>query len=178
MMTFDGGQTDLRNRSIVACMALGITLAGVAIALLLSAPQLPARVASHFNGAGAPDGWMSRGAYLWLMAGIGFGMTAFLVGVFYSIRFFPPSTINMPRRDYWLAEERRQETFAFIFRAGVWLATFDAALLLGIHLLVVSANAAQPVRMSSQVWWLVGGFFLAIVGWAYWLIQGFRRVED
>jgi hypothetical protein len=166
------------NRSVIALVALCIALAAVLICLLATAPQMPARVASHFNGAGAPNGWMSRGVYLWFMAGIVLGMTAFLLGVFYSVRFFPPSTINLPGRDYWLAEERRQETFAFIFRAGVWLATFEVALLLGVHLLVVSANASQPVRLSSQVWLLLGGFLLAIVGWAYWLIQRFRGVPE
>jgi hypothetical protein len=177
-MTFAGGQSDLRNRSIVACVALGVALAGVAAALVLTAPQLPARVASHFDTAGAPDGWMSRGSYLWSMAGISFGLTAILVGVFYIVRYFPPSTISMPRRDYWLAEERRQETFAFIFEAGVWLATFEAALFLGMHLLVVTANAAQPVRMSSHVWLLMGGFLLAIVGWSCWLMRRFCRVAE
>jgi hypothetical protein len=54
----------------------------------------------------------------------------------------------------------------------------DAALLLGVHLLVVAANSAQPVILSSHVWLLMGAFLLAVAGWAYWLIQRFRRVVE
>ena len=164
------------NRSIVAFTALVIVLAGVVVSLLLASGHLPPRVASHFNGAGAPDGWMLRNTYLWSMAGIALGMTVFVVGNFYSIRYFPSSMINMPNRDYWLAPDRRKETFEIIFRAGVWLATLQAALLLGVHLLVVAANASQPVLLSGQVWFLLVAFLLATISWAYFLIQRFRRV--
>ena len=84
--------------------------------------------------------------------------------------------INMPNRDYWLAPDRRKETFEIIFRAGVWLATLQAALLLGVHLLVVAANASQPVLLSGHVWFLLVAFLLATISWAYFLIQRFRRV--
>ena len=83
--------------------------------LFVTASRLPLRVASHFDGAGTPDGWMLRGPYLWTMAGVSVGLNAFLVGIFYSVRYFPTSTFNLPHRDYWLAAERRGETFAFLF---------------------------------------------------------------
>lgn len=163
------------NRSIVALTALAIALAGVVLSLVLASQQLPLRVASHFNGAGMPDGWMPRNSYLWSMAGLALGMSVFLVGIFYSIRYFPPNTINLPNRDYWLAPDRRQETFGIIFRGGVWLATLQEVLVIGIHLLIVAANASQPVKLSSHVWLLLVAFVLVVVCWAYCLIQRFRR---
>jgi hypothetical protein len=164
------------NRSIVALTVLAITLAGVLVGLSVSSGQLPARVASHFNAAGVPDGWMHRASYLWSMAGMAVGMAAFLVGIFFSIRFFPPSLINLPHRDYWLAPDRRQETIEFMFRAGVWLATFEAAFLFAVHRLVVAANSSRPVAMSSNIWWLLAVFLLATIGWSYVLIRRFGRV--
>jgi hypothetical protein len=164
------------NRSIVAFTALVIVLASVVVSLVLASGHLPPRVASHFNGAGAPDGWMLRNSYLWSMAGVALGMTVIVVGIFYSIRFFPPSMIHMPNRDYWLAPDRRKETFEVFFRAGLWLATLQAALLLGVHFLIVAANASKPVLLSSHVWFLLVAFLLAMITWAYFLIQRFRRV--
>jgi hypothetical protein len=63
-----------------------------------------------------------------------------------------------------------------MFRAGVWLATFEAAFLFAVHLLVVAANASRPVSLSSTIWLLVAGFLLATIGWLYFLIRRFYRV--
>jgi serine/threonine-protein kinase len=169
-------QLAIMTRSTVPVTALAITFAGVMISLVVASQQLPLRVASHFNSAGTPDGWMLRNSYLWSMAGIAFGMTVSVVGAFYSVRFFSPSLINLPHRDYWLAPERREETFAVILRAGVWLATLQAAFFLGIHLLVVAANASHPVRLSSHVWFLLVANGLVTIIWTFFLIQRFRRV--
>jgi serine/threonine-protein kinase len=163
------------NRTIVLLAALAIIQACLLLTLVLSSQQMPPRVASHFNGAGVPDGWMSRSAYLATMAAIGIGLPLFQVGLFYSIRYFPCSVINVPRRDYWLAPERQPETFDAIFRFGIWLAILVALYVLAIHLLVVAANRSQPVQLSSYVWWLLASFLVAIMVWTFALIQQFRR---
>jgi hypothetical protein len=163
------------NRSIVAFTVLAITLVGVLVGLIVTSRQLPERVASHFNAEEMPDGWVLRDSYLWSMAGMAVGMAAFLVGIFYSIRFFPPSLINLPHRDYWLAPDRRRETLEFMFCAGVWLAIFEVVFLFAVHLLVVAANASRPVSLSSSIWLLVAGFLLATIGWLYFLIRRFYR---
>jgi uncharacterized membrane protein len=162
------------NRHLPA-VALTTTLAAALVSLPLSAAELPDRVASHFNAAGQADGWMSRESYLWGMAAVVLGMTAFIMGVFYVTRFLPTRTINIPRRDYWLAPEHRQETLNYLFRAGLWLATLNATLMLGLHWLLVAANRVQPPRLSSQVWWLLAAFLLAISAWSYVLIRRFHR---
>jgi serine/threonine-protein kinase len=154
-----------------------ITLTVVLGSLYITSRQLPEQVASHFSGGGAPDGWMSRGAYLWTMAGLAAGLSGVLVGAFYACRFFPQSMINLPQKAYWLAPERRADTFDALFRAGVWLAVFHSVFLLAVHLLVVAANAAQPVRLSSLIWALLGGFLAVIAVWGCLLVRRFKRVE-
>jgi uncharacterized membrane protein len=165
------------NRSTIAFLALMVTLACVLVGLFATTSQLPPRVASHFDGAGMPDRWMMRGAYLCTMAGVSVGLTAFLVGIFFCVRYFPTSAINLPQRGYWAEPERREETFAYLFRAGVWLAIFQAVFLFGIHLLVVSANALQPAKLSSSIWLLVGGFLLVTIVWSCFFVMHFRRVK-
>jgi hypothetical protein len=164
------------NRSIILLTALAIIQAGLILTLVLTSQQLPPRVASHFGGGGVPDGWMSRPAYLVTMAGVGVGLSLLQIGIFYCIRYFPPSVINLPHRDYWLAPERQDETIDTIFRAGVWLAILVTVFVIIIHLLVVAANRSQPVRLSSGVWPLSAGFLMAIVFWTVALIRRFYRV--
>jgi uncharacterized membrane protein len=166
------------KRSNLAFLALLVSQIAVVAALVITSHRLPLRVASHFNSAGTPDGWMSRAAYLWSMFGIMLAITLLLIGTFYSIRFFPCSTINLPEKEYWLAPDRRNKTFDAIFRAGVWLATFQTVFFLGMHLLVVAANASQPVMLSSHVWFLLAGFLLVVMAWSIVLIQRFRRTTE
>lgn len=164
------------NRIPAALVALALSHLALITGLFLTYNQLPEPVASHFNAAGVPDGWMSRSNHVWAIGGVAIGVTALLLGVFYCPRFFPPSAVNLPRRDYWLAAERREETFGLLFGAGVWLAALGTLFMLGLHLLVVAANASQPARLSSGVW-LLGGSLVAIVGaWIHALSRRFNQV--
>jgi uncharacterized membrane protein len=161
------------SRNTVPLAVLGVTIVIVLAAILVSSQQLPAQVASHFNAAGVPDGWMPRRAYMWSMVGMTLGLAAFLLAAFGITRNVPNAMINLPNRDYWLAPERRQQTCDTIFRYGIWLTILTTALFLAIHLSVVAANAAQPPNLSHSVWLILGAFFLFMSAWTFFLIRQF-----
>jgi hypothetical protein len=142
--------------------------------MLVTSQQLPERVASHFNAHGVPDGWMSRGSYLLMMTCTTIGLAVFLVATFSITRYVPDVLINLPNRDFWLAPERRQQTYDTIVRYGVWLAILIALLFLVVHLLIVDANAAQPANLSNGVWIILAVFLLSIIAWSVFLIRQFR----
>ena len=82
--------------------------------------SLPEIMASHFDGAGNPNGWMSKsfffifqGALLLLIIGI----SLFLPKL---IEKTPDRWVNLPNKDYWLAEERRAETIITIGKYQEW----------------------------------------------------------
>ena len=164
------------NRTKAALTLLALSCFAFVASLVLTYGRLPERVVSHFNAAGQPNDWASRTSHVWTMGGLGLGLPAFMLGVFYGVRFIPPSKINLPRRDHWLAPGRREETFSLVFRAGVWMACLEVLFVLGLHLLLVAANASSPPHLSLGVW-LLGGVFLACVGaWLFMLMRRFRQV--
>jgi uncharacterized membrane protein len=164
------------NQRALPLVALAISHIGLVLGLALTYGYLPPVVASHFNATGTPDGWMSRAAYLSIMAAVAFGVSALALGTFYCIHYFPSWMINLPQRDYWLAPERRAATSDELFRAAMWLASLETIFILCLHLFVVAANSAQPPRLSSQVWFLLAGFLLATLIWTIALIRRFRNV--
>jgi hypothetical protein len=166
----------MRTSLLIPLLVLSACLAANAAAVVWAAGVLPARVASHFNAGGAPDGWMSRESHLVLMALVGIGLPLFLAGVFYCVRWLPTSIVNMPHREFWLAPERRLETAASMRQYGLWLAAMESVLLLVIHLLVVEANRVQPVRLSDWVWGALAGFLGALAVWLIALLRRFRRI--
>jgi hypothetical protein len=141
----------------------------------MTGDTLPSHVASHFDASGTPDGWMSRNTYLGWMSGVAIGVSGVFVSIFLGIRFLPPSTINLPRREYWLAPERSASTMAFLMRAGIWLACISLWLLLGVHLFVLSANSSEPVHLSAAIWLLAPLFGLVTLLWSWFLIRHFTR---
>lgn len=148
--------------------------AGLIAAIVLTNDKLPPVVASHFNAGGAPDGWMPRDSYLWSMVGVATIIPAFIVGSFYILGFLGDGAMNLPHRDYWLAPERRTETYKVLFSAGLWIATIVVLTVLGVHLFVVAANAAHPVALSSYVWLLLGGVLSGVGCILFWLLHRFK----
>ena len=128
--------------------------------LAFSSGQLPDRVATHFDGSGQPNGWMSRSTHLLFTLALGFGVPLFVVAILFVVRFLPDSLINIPHRDYWLAAERRAETFAWLFRHSLWFACIGVSFITGVQYLIVRANAQPPAQLSAP--WLLGmvGCFL------------------
>jgi uncharacterized membrane protein len=133
-------------RSLAALLASGA--AGI---LLVSYhwQRLPERVASHFNGAGAVDGWMGKDTNFFLSAGIIAGITAtfYLLGVM--MRRLPPKWINLPNRDFWFAADREQETRDHL---TAWAWTFGTLLnlfLLFVFHMVYLANLSDPVALDN-----------------------------
>jgi hypothetical protein len=146
--------------------------------VLMTANDLPNPMASHFNGRGNPDNWTDRSSYLLFMVGLAILLPGVVVGLCYAIRFMPDSLINLPRREYWLAPSRRHETFDHVFRQSIWFGCLAIAFVIGIHLIVLEANAQVPVRLSAPLLiGLAGCFVIGVVGWSVRLIWRFLRAE-
>ena len=144
--------------------------------LALSSGQLPDRLATHFDGSGQPNGWMNRSFHLWFILIFGLTFPLIVAVVLFFARFLPDGLINIPRRDYWLAAERRADTFAYLLRHAIWFACIGVCFVAGIHLLIVRANAQLPAHLSTPLLLsVVGAFLAALVAWAVALVRHFRR---
>ena len=89
-------------------------------------PKLPAQVAMHFNGAGEPDHWGSKNKMLVFQLGLYIFMGSLFYGSRFLVSVLPDSMVNLPKKEYWLSPERRDETMRFIQSFTVWIgnATF------------------------------------------------------
>lgn len=142
--------------------------------LVFSAPQLPNRVATHFDGSGQPNGWMSRSSHLLFTTFFGIVFPLLVVGIFFILRFLPERSLNVPHRDYWLAPERRVETFAYLLRHSLWFACMAVCFVIGIHFLVIQANSQQHPHLSTPKILGLGSCFVAgVVAWVVIIIHHF-----
>jgi serine/threonine-protein kinase len=135
---------------------------------------LPERVASHWDGLGNPNGYMSRDGfvsfYLWLMV----GLSTLFGGIGALVRVTPDDAVNLPNKEYWLAPERREATITTITHQMNAFTIMMNAFMIGIHQLSIMANLTPDKHLSNGVWVLLVGFLGGTGFWVYKMITEFK----
>jgi uncharacterized membrane protein len=131
-------------------------------------------MASHFNAAGDADGWMSKNSFFIFEGGILLLILAEFTLLPYLIEKMPASLINLPNKDFWLAKERRTETFGAIRSYFEWFSILLLALFIAINQIVFRANLIQENLSPLAMWLILGAFFAFTI---FWLVKFFRRFK-
>jgi hypothetical protein len=139
---------------------------------------MPDTMASHFDGAGRPNGHQSKDGFF-LLSGAMLVLTVVLFGGIGPLfRKIPVKWFSLPHRDYWLSPERREATLDFMVRQMEW---FGAASLLLLILILREALAAnlspEPVLDSTSAWWWLGLYFLYTTIWLVRFLARFRKPD-
>lgn len=136
-------------------------------------PLLPDLVASHFGYQGMANGWMSRTVFVTMYL----VMIVFLVLVrMLSIDFRLPQAskyISLPYKHYWLSDDRREHTEAYIGRSFMQFSTVVLIFILVLMQLVFMANLIEPPRINEQAVWLLLGLFMLYV--LIWVVTFYRH---
>jgi uncharacterized membrane protein len=135
------------------------------------APRMPEIMGSHFSGNGTANSWQTKSAFfameilfIVLAAVVGFAIPRMIAAM-------PIFLINLPNKGFWLAPERREETFGFLQMHMAWFGCALLAFLLFMMELVFRANLQRPPRLNSAA------FILALVAFLlYGAISTFRLI--
>ena len=159
-----------------ALLTLVALIAAAAAVVLASSADLPPTVAAHFGANGAPDGYMSREAYVAFMTLLIVVLPLLLAATGRLSARLPSRVVNLPHKDYWLAPERRAGTLA---RIGLLSALYAHVLVLFLvfaHWLIVDAHGQTPVQLAEGPFFAGLGIFVAItLAWAMAFHFAFRR---
>jgi uncharacterized membrane protein len=156
-----------------------ISIAAFLMFVWVNADRLPERTATHFNLEGKADGWMPRTQHLWLMTATGVGMPLLMLAALSAIRLVPAKLVNMPHRDYWLAEERRGSTYAWFTRAGLWLGCSTTLGMGTLHELILRANEKSPPTLESGPVMVMATAMLAcVLAFVIATLLHFRKPSD
>jgi len=143
--------------------------------MVYSYPLLTDLVASHFDAAGQPNGWMARGPFIALYAGVVALLTIVfcIMGLF--IRKVPPHLINLPYRDYWLAPERREASCFYLQDWMLQMGSATLVFLISIMHGVICFNIEQPAVLFRGTGWLIGAFLFFTFVWCIRLFLRFPK---
>ena len=152
-----------------------LILAGAFVAVTSS--WLPDLVASHFDGAGAPNGWMTRNAYRLVTMAFAVGLPLFVtLAIALCARLIPARYVNIPNKHYWLAPERRAQSLEFLGVHAMWLGCVMALFSAGVHWITMRANASTPPHLDNRMLFvLLGAFVVALIAWIAVLHRRFHK---
>jgi len=160
----------LRNIAIAQALLWLLALAQNAVYW----QYLPERVATHFNGSGKPDGWMSRDNATMTMMALQTLIPLMFIALGYAIYRIPTSLINIPHREFWLHPDRRDASVQFIARNTAVFSLGLSLFFLGINHLTFRANTNGGVLEPVGFWVLMGCFLAFTCLWTFWLLVRFR----
>jgi uncharacterized membrane protein len=153
-----------RHWWVPARVAFATLLGFIVLQALIYYPQLPARVASHFDAAGRPNGWSSKPAYFALQAFIVLVIAICFAALPAWIERVPAKLVNLPNKDYWLAPERRAATMASVASALTWFGCAGLVFILAVTSLVIDFNLGRERALPAiPIWALLGGIALCTV---------------
>ncbi len=137
-------------------------------------PLLPDRVASHFGASGRPDAWSSKSFFVGLYLAVVGLIAVLLPSIGLIISKMPVSLINLPNKDYWLAPERKRETFAVLSRFFLWMAAATLLLLLDVFHQAFRVHLGEARSLDHPVLSIVLYAAFAIL-WSIRLIATFSK---
>ena len=151
------------------------TLVFAGVFVYVTSQTLPDLVASHFGASGVADSFMSRSGYRIFMLSFTVGfplvMAVSMTGIFRRAG----TRMNLPNRDYWLADSRREATVVVLTNHATRLAIGMTVFLCFVHKLVVDANARTPPALDNPpILAAMGVFLVCVTLWIAWLYFAFR----
>ena len=140
--------------------------------------DLPERVATHFNANGVADGWLNRDHYSLLILLFLLGLPSLLVWIMAGLPRLTNGRGQIPNCEYWFAQERRNATVSFLLRHACWLGSLTVAVVYGIHISILRANAMTPPTLANDRFiTMVVVYLCGLVWWTTTFLRHFQRVD-
>lgn len=141
-------------------------------------PLLPDRMASHFAASGAANGWMTKSQFLLTYAIILLPALFVEFWLHRRIAATPEKRLNLPNKQYWLAPERRAETFAYFEKFFAWYGCAFLLLEISAMGLAMRANFQSPPRMPAvPIVSAIAAFLVFNVVWIVGMLRRFSRTK-
>jgi uncharacterized membrane protein len=139
-------------------------------------PCLPEQVAQHFGASGQPDAWGSKRQFLIMhLVTISFEAAIILVcGL--ALKKIPNSLISLPHKEYWLAPERREQTFIFMQARLLWFGSCFMIFFLDLAHQSFQVHLGAATKLN-HVWFSLAMLLALSTVWCVSIYAKFRKTE-
>lgn len=164
----------MTSRTSAFCVFCGLMLLAAAQAGYYF-PLMPAMMASHFDFAGQANGWMDKTAFMCVYAGV----VVFIALLFFAMSLvmqkIPAWMLNLPNKDYWLAPQRRDDTYRWLGASMMWIGNATLLFIIACMQITFLTNL-RPAWNPSQTFMVTICAFVAVtLVWTGVYFYRFRR---
>lgn len=139
--------------------------------------EYPETVANHFGSGGMPNGWMSNTTNLFVSMAVVFINSSIFLAVPYVLKNVPVKYISFPKKAYWLAVERKENSIAIISNWLLFYGFITNLFLISVFHLVYMANQNNPPKLNESIFFiLLSVYIVMLVAWLIALFTKFTRV--
>ena len=150
-------------------------LVGVFVAqLIFYYPNLGEYVSTHFDVFGRPNGFMRKNTFVIFEFALLALILAETLLIPVMIEKLPPRLLNLPNRDFWLAEDRRASTYDSIRTFFELLGIVMVAFFTVVNQMVFRANVLRENLPTWLFLAVVAAFVAFVIGWVIKLARSFR----
>jgi hypothetical protein len=150
-----------------------------AFLVLSTAEDLPEKVAIHFTVDGLPDNWTTRDRYRLVVLLSLVGLPLLLLFAMAGLPLVTGGQGLIPNHEYWFAQKRRRSTASFLLRHACWLGCLTVAVIYGLHVLIMRANAVEPPLLAiDRLLTMVLVYFAGLGWWFTSFMRHFQKTED
>lgn len=160
-------------------------LAGIILTILIAAAhvyifygKLPDEMASHFDGSGQANDFMSKPAFAVVYLSLVAGMSIMFMGIVLFAKLLPTSLINLPNKEYWLAPERRDQSFSVMFDSMLWIGIATNLFVIGVHHLVILSNLRQQPLAMLPFNVMFVSYIVFVIGFCIYMTFRFRLPKE
>ena len=137
--------------------------------------DLPETVAIHFSNTGVADAWATRQEYLLFILLLLVLLPSLLVWLMAGLPRLTKGKGQIPNCEYWFAPSRRKRTDKFLTDHACWLGCLTVAVIYGMHILLLRANATTPPALATDRFIVMIVFYLSgLVWWMMRLLHHFQ----
>lgn len=142
---------------------------------LNSVGELPEKVATHFDAKGVADQWTDRDHYVLSMLSLLVSLPTLLVLATAILPRYTNGKGQIPNCEYWFAHERRRLTETFLMSHAYWLGCLTIAVIFGIHISILRANATTPALLAiDRLYAMLVAYLCGLVWWTMAFLRHFK----
>jgi len=146
----------------------------------LMSKNLPSQIASAWDSNGQPTAWSATSQTIDILSfvGLGLGMSAFIIGLCFGIRWLPASKLNVPNKAFWHKPANRPIALSHMFYHSFWLGTLAFAFVAATHYFIVISHRVEDMNFSRWGMNIAAGLFMAgVIAWCFTLVRFFLNIE-
>lgn len=159
----------------ISKIACGVLLLLISCHIAWYWQRLPEVVISHFGANWEPNGSMSREMFMLTYVGLVGLIALSFLGSSALMRRMPLWMINLPRKEYWFAPERKEQTIDYLSETLLRFHNITQTFIAAIMHIVIEYNVnKQPVN-SDTFWILFTAYMTYTILWSVMLMVKFAR---